>query len=124
MPIARATNAVPVTKRMKRRPAPGKPLAKLENRRRISPWARLEDSGCERKPQKGGVFTHLSGLEFDDAAFNPDHGGVCAIIGTQLGEDVLDAPFDGLFAERELSSDLLVGIPIGNQPQDRKLARS
>jgi len=124
MTIARATNTVPATRRMMRRPVPGKPLAKVENRRRISPWARLEDSGRERKPQKGGIFTLLSGLEFDDAALNPDHGGVCAIIGTQLGEDVLDAPFDGFFAERELSSDLLVGIPIGNQTQDRKLARS
>src|SRR5437773_7802896 len=124
MMIARATNAVPATRRMMRRPVPGKPRANVENRRRINPGRRLEDPGCERKPQKGGTFTLLSGLEFDDAALNPDHGGVCAIIGSQLGEDVLDAPFDGLLAERELSSDLLVGIPIGNQTKDRKLARS
>ena len=47
-----------------------------------------------------------------------------AIVSAQFGEDVPNAPFNGFFAERELSSDLLVGIPIGNQTQDGELAWS
>ena len=70
------------------------------------------------KAPKGRDVHSLEGLDFDDPAPNPDHGGVGAIVSAQFGEDVLHAAFDGFLAERELSSDLLVGISIGNQTQD------
>ena len=40
------------------------------------------------------------------------------VVGAQFGEDVLDSAFDGLFGDRELISNLFVGIPGGNQTQD------
>ena len=41
-----------------------------------------------------------------------------AVVGAQLGEDIPDAPLDGLFGYGQLIGDLLVRVPGGNQPQD------
>src|SRR4030095_5346747 len=41
-------------------------------------------------------------LKVDDPPFKPDHGGVCAVVGVQLGEDVSDLALDGVFGHREL----------------------
>jgi hypothetical protein len=53
----------------------------------------------------------------DYSALYPDHGGVSAIVCTQLGEDVLDSSLHSLFRDVELRRSLFVGIPSGNQPQ-------
>jgi len=66
----------------------------------------------------------VSLLEFDDAALQADHGGVSAVVGAQFGEDILDSAFDGLFGNRELIGNLFVGIPGGDQTQDRDFRRS
>jgi hypothetical protein len=50
-------------------------------------------------------------LKFDDSALQADRDGVGAVIGVQLGENVLDVPLHGFFRDGELSGDLFVGIP-------------
>jgi len=85
----------------------------------------MRDASVSPKRAKRSLFrVTRERLECDDPALDPDHGGVGAIVSAQLGEDVLDAPFDGFFADGELRCDLFVRIPIGNQTQDGDLARS
>ena len=70
------------------------------------------------------MLTTLSGeLRFDDSALQPDHRGVGSVVGAQFGEDVPDLTLDGLFADRELSRNYLVGIARGNQIKDADFRR-
>ncbi len=62
--------------------------------------------------------TLSSELKFDDPAFEPDHRGVGAIVGVQLGEDAPDLTLDGVFGHREQRRNLFIGIALGDQAQD------
>ena len=61
--------------------------------------------------------------EFDDPAFEPDHRGVGAIVGAQLGKDAPDLTLDGVFGDRELRGNLFIGIALGDQAQDAHFRR-
>jgi hypothetical protein len=49
-------------------------------------------------------------LGFDDSALYSDHGGMGSIVGSQFGQDVLDAAFYGFFRNGKLRGNLLVGV--------------
>src|SRR5262245_4311960 len=56
-------------------------------------------------------------LQIDNPALDADHRGMSPIVGAQLGKDVLDATLYGVFGDRQLIGDLLVGIATGNQAE-------
>ena len=99
----RSINAIPVTRRKRRRPAPGQPWANVENnRRKINSCLalfRLGNLDAIRSPKKSRRVTLSSELEFDDPAFHPDHGGVGAVVGAQFGEDILYSTLDSFFGD-------------------------
>src|SRR5258707_851102 len=74
-----------------------------------------------RTLKRSAQATLLSYLNLDDSALHPDHRGMGTVVGAQFGEDVPDLALDSLFADRELCSNLIVGIPFGDQPQDTDL---
>ncbi len=115
---ARLINAMPATRRMNRRPAPGQPWPNVENRRRIRTLVELRRGPNATESPKRAVGSLFRVLQFDDSALQPYHGGVGSVVGAQFGEDVLDSAFDGFFGDGELISNLFVGIPGGNQTQD------
>ena len=51
----------------------------------------------------------------DESALYANDCRVRSIVGAKFGKDVLDSPFDGVLCDRKLISNLLVGIPPGNQ---------
>ena len=58
----------------------------------------------------------LSGdLEIDNPALEGDRDSMCSIAGAELGQDVGDAALDGCLGNEQAISNLLVGIPGGNQ---------
>ena len=60
-------------------------------------------------------------LHLDDAALQADHGGVGPVVGAQFGENVFDPPLNGLFRDRKLVGNLLVGVAGRNQFQNARL---
>src|SRR4029450_8372719 len=82
------------------------------------PAVTIRNPRIGRNPRKSGGATLSSELEFDDAALEPDHGGVGAVVGAQLREDIPHATLDGFFSDRQQIGNLLVRVPSGNQPQD------
>src|SRR5262245_28042264 len=56
-------------------------------------------------------------LEIYDPALDADHRRMCPVVGSELGEDVLDPALHGVFSDRQLIGDLLVGIASGNQTE-------
>jgi hypothetical protein len=57
-------------------------------------------------------------LEINYSAFYRHCDGLRAIISAQLGKDVPDLSFYGIFGDRERRGDLLIGIALGDQTQD------
>src|SRR5580700_10399734 len=80
-------------------------------------------SDASGTPKRFVLTTLSSELRFDDSALQPDHRGVGSVVGAQFGEDVPDLALDGLFADRELSRNYLVGIARGNQIKDADFRR-
>ena len=94
---------------------PGQPRANVENnRRKGSLGYRLGNSRCDGNPKESRAVTLSSDLRFNNAALYADHGSVGAVVGAQLGEDVLDSALNGFFGNRELIGNLLVGISGGD----------
>src|SRR6266403_433888 len=62
--------------------------------------------------------TLSGGSELDDPPPEGDHGGLGAVLGAKLREDVADLALDRVLADRELGGDLLVGVTLGNQAHD------
>jgi hypothetical protein len=111
----RSINAIPTTRRIRRRPTPGHPRAKVENNRRKGSLVyRLGKSRCGGKPKESRAVTLSSDLGFNNAAPYADHGSVGAVVGAQFGEDVLDSALDGFFGDRELIGNLFIGISGGD----------
>ena len=57
-------------------------------------------------------------LQFDYAAPDADHGGVSAVVGAQLRQNVLDPAFNRVFSDGKAIGDLLIGVSGGNKLQD------
>lgn len=95
----RTTSAAPATSLIKSRPTPGKPVAKVEKRRRrYLPVTGSASVGCEPSLKRVSYgLNPVSGI--DDPPFNADHGGVGSIIGAQFGKDVLDPSLDRFFGD-------------------------
>src|SRR5580765_227573 len=68
-----------------------------------------------RKPKKIGWNHSFEGLEFDDSALQPDHGGMSSIVGVQFGKDASNLALDSFFADCELRTNFLVAISLRNQ---------
>jgi hypothetical protein len=49
--------------------------------------------------------------DLDYSALQTYHRGMGSIFGAQLGENIFDSALYGLFSDRELCSNLFVGIP-------------
>jgi hypothetical protein len=101
--MALETRAVAATTRMTRSPAPGTPVAKVQNRRLKGPLSSVGIFETALKPPTGErislVRVNDRTLEFNDAAFETNHSGVGSIVSTELREDVLDATLHGLFGD-------------------------
>src|SRR5208283_523641 len=116
--------AVPATTRIIRRPTPGAPCANVEKSRRKINLGKVTSFPIRAgSPKRLMRITLSSELKLYDSAPQTDHGGMGPVMRAQFGEDVPDLALDGLFANRELSSYLFVGIPFGNQPQDTDFRR-
>jgi len=48
--------------------------------------------------------------EVDDSAFQGNHRGMRSIMGTEFGENILNAAFDRIFRDGKLGGDLLIRI--------------
>jgi hypothetical protein len=120
-----ATTAPPATSRRIRRPAPGQPRANVEKRRRRSaPYSSLPNCDSATKPQQGlsatlsgPTWTRATSSSLDNPALNTDHRSMGPVVRTELGKDILYAPFDGVFCNRKLRGNLLVRASGGDQPQ-------
>src|SRR5262249_816635 len=124
--MPRNTSTPPATSRMTSSPIPGNPVANVENSRRKGTLCdvngcpisgRAPEEWC-RPPRRVVPSPLSSRLQLDDAALDPDHRRVRPIRGSELGQDVLDAAFHGVFRDLELVGDLLVRVPRGDQLQD------
>jgi hypothetical protein len=71
-----------------------------------------------RKLRKIGLNHSFEGLEFDDAAPQPDHGSMSSIVRVQFREDASDLALDSFFADGELRSNFLIAISLGNQTKN------
>ena len=60
---------------------------------------------------------------FEEPLSVRDDRGLRAIGRAELPDDVLHVLLDGVLGDRELAADLLVRQPLGEEPQDRGLAR-
>ena len=58
----------------------------------------------------------------DDAATHGNRDGLCAVVGPQLGHDVLDVNLDGPFRDKEFFGDIPVTVAFGNLLQNLNLA--
>src|SRR5882724_3361981 len=115
------TSAPPAATRMSRSPAPGAPWANVENSLRIA--AVWDGPDASRKPRKGAARCSFEALQLDDAALEPDHRGVGAVLGAELRQDVAHLALDGFLAERELLGDFLVGVALCDEAQHPDLRR-
>ena len=66
------------------------------------------------------AFPALS--EVNDSAFEPDHGGVCPVVGAELGEYVLDVALHGFLRDGKLRGDFFVGVSARDQAQNLNFA--
>src|SRR5678816_2352154 len=73
----------------------------------------------------GGTNGSLGGEVFrrNDAACECADGGLCAVLRVEFGEHMPDVRLDGLFADVECGSDLLVRLAERHLPQYLELAR-
>src|SRR5262249_38279278 len=117
MTNACARRAIPAVSRSSSRPRPGPPGAKVENRRRRGVPTSASPVPDSRPTPKRVRRATLFRLGFYDSALNPDGAGVGPVFRAEPGEDVVDPPLDGLFRDRELRGDLLIGIPCSDQPE-------
>ena len=62
-------------------------------------------------------------LQVDDPSLQPDHGRLGSVVSAQLGQDVLDSPFDSFFSDRQLICNLLIGVSGGDQPKHADFGR-
>src|SRR5580692_13091140 len=103
---------MPVTRRKRSRAAPGQPCANVENNRRKKDLplqlCRVGTNVGIGSPKRSRKKHSFESLEFDDAAFDPDHGGVGSVVRAQLGEDVLHSSLDGFLRNSELMRNLFV----------------
>lgn len=120
---------MPATNRNKRSPAPGQPRAKVENSlfkmaflTHTEPtilWGTprgLHVDNRTASPEVGKLVHPLEGLQFDDASLQCNRHRLGAIIGAELGEDVFDSALNRFFANREVSSNLLIRVSVRDQP--------
>src|SRR5215212_1810637 len=84
--------------------------------RRLSP----SPSSCAT-PWGRAEIVRLPGS--DEPLSHRQHCGGCARLDLQLAEDVLDVPHHRAMADVELITDLAVGLPLDEQPQDVHFSR-
>src|SRR5438445_2540675 len=69
------------------------------------------------KPPKGGALPRTFGgrLKLDNSTLQTDCDGVCAVTGAEFGQYVCHVGLDGRFSNRELISNLLIGVSAAYQ---------
>jgi hypothetical protein len=70
-----------------------------------------------------GRVTLWEVLEIYDSTSQSDHGGLGTVFGAQFGKNISHLTFHRVFANGELSCNLLIGISIGNRPQHASFSR-
>lgn len=60
--------------------------------------------------------------QFDETSTDTYRHGLGAIAGSELGHDVLDVSFDGIFRDEEAFRDVPVSIPAGDVSEDLDLS--
>jgi len=110
-PIPKPISVAPVSKRRRRRPAPGHPSANVENSR------------CTRSHQQnrnihegsaglklGSRDPHFGGSKLDDSALQGGRDRVSSIVGVKLCKDICDMAFHRFLGDEEFACDFFVRI--------------
>ena len=88
-------------------------------------FRRAENSGLSRVPSSQSFQKLLKddvgdptfgGLELYDSALEPDCDSMRPVTGTKLGKNARDVALHSRLRNKELVSDLFIGIPGSNQP--------
>ena len=74
--------------------------------------SREDGRGCQWQAEPPNEWQDYSFeySEVDDSAFQGNHRGMRSIIGTEFGENILNAAFDRIFRDGKLGGDLLIRI--------------
>jgi hypothetical protein len=121
--IPKRISAAPVSKRRRRRPAPGHPSAKVENSRcTISHLENREFTKESTDPKLGWRDTPFGGSKLDNSASYRGSDCVSPVVGVELREYICDVAFHGLLGNAKFVCDLFVGIAGCDQSQHLDLA--
>ena len=109
--IPKSISAAPVSKRSRRRPAPGHPSANVENSRcTISRYKSKRVTRESAGLKLGKRDPPFGGSKLDDSAFYRGGDGVSAVVSVKLCEDVCDVSFHGFLGNAKFAGDLFVRI--------------
>ena len=102
---------------MRNRPAPGKPWANVENRRRKRPVYQPLRSHGAYKPQKSGAIDSFKSVDWIIPRFSPTTAPWVRSFAANFSQDVLDAPLTVSYVRRAPRL-FPCGVTSGNQPED------
>jgi hypothetical protein len=112
MPLTpKSISAAPVSKRSRRRPAPGHPSANVENSRCTLSHSENRRFTKESTGLKlGWRDPPFGGSKLDDSAFQRGGDGVSSVISVKLCEDVCHVALHGFLGNTKFACDLFVRI--------------